>query len=254
MNKFLHSGKYGDLLYAMPAIKALGGGEIFFNLTEGSLCTEQSFNFCKPLLEAQPYISAVKTIILRDELKNTRGEKMFCRQDVEHPDLLILDAAWYWRIYPETRHWIYRYAYTFGVTVDASLPVLEVPIHKMDWTKRPIIVNLTPTFRTKEDSFYEKLLKRPDVIRIGDRSDIEVPCKNMFQMANLIANSKFFVGNFSCPNAVAQGLQHPRLIEVEPQYNDAYPIGPDGHQNTDNLDADLEKMTAISKDFWQNKN
>lgn len=249
MKRFLHSGKYGDLIYSLWAIKALGGGELWFNLTSGSLCNEANYLFCKPLLEIQPYISAVNSITFPDALGNKRGEKLLCRQDPQNPDFLILDNAWYWRIYQETHHWIHRYAYSFGVNVDPSTAVLSAPIHDMPWKDRPIVLHLTDTYRTKENSFYDKLLKREDVVRVGDKEN-EKYCDNMLELATLIANSKFLVGNQSCCNAIAQALQHPRLIEMEWEYGDTYPIGPVGFMMSDDLDADIEKLEINSKLYW----
>ena len=253
MAKFLHSGKYGDLIYSLWTIKALGGGELLFNLTNGSLCNEEGFLFCKPLMERQSYITKVEKIIFNSNLENNRGEKLFCRQDINNPDLLILDNAWYWRIYPETHHWIHRYAYTFGVKVNPNDQVLHVQITQKKWEERPIILNLTSTFRTKDDSFYNSLIQRSDVIKVGNRPECgEKVYDNMYDLAYEIANSKFFIGNQSCCNAIAQGLQHPRIIEMEYQYGDTYPIGEYGFILSDNLDKDLEMMIEKSKMYWSN--
>ena len=251
--RFLHSGKYGDLIYALWTIKKLGGGEIWFNLTKGSLCDEENYRFCKPLFEKQFYISGVKTITLSDNLSNPYGEKLFCRQDINNPDFLILDNAWFWRFFrarTDTYHWINRYAYTFGVVVDASEVVLDVKCEPIPWNERHVVVHLTDRYRIKTDEFYKDLLKRDDVIRIGDLPG-EKRCSDMLELATLIASSKFFVGNYSCGNALAQALQHPRLIEVERDYGDAYPIGGSFAEAGDNIQNDITKITDISKEYWR---
>lgn len=248
MARFLHSGKYGDLIYALWTIKEAGGGQIWFNMSRGSLCAKDSYTFCKPLLQKQSFIHGVYEISFEDSLSN--AEKMFCRQDVRNPDFLILDNAWWFKFH-NIRPWIYRYAFQFGLQVDAGTAVLEIERHNLNWEDRPIVVNFTDRYRTREDTFYEFLMKRPDVIRIGDRPELgEKQCKDMLEMATLIADSKFFVGNFSCCNAIAQALQHPRLVETDPSYGDANPIGSHFAEVTDDFLADMQKMLEISKGYW----
>lgn len=251
MARFLHSGKYGDLVYALWAIKAAGGGQIWFNMTEGSLCTEKDYDFCKPLLQRQSFVHGVHKITFGQNLSNQNGTKMFCRQDVQNPDFLILDNAWWWRYISKGFPWIYRYGYQFGVHVDGALAVLEIERHKINWEDRKIVVNFTDRYRAREDSFYDSLRQRPDVIRIGDRPELgDQQCADMLEMATLIADSKFFIGNCSCCNALAQSLQHPRLIETEYEYGDANPIGSNFLEVTDDLDGDVQKMLEISKGYW----
>ena len=246
MNRFLHSGRYGDLIYSLWTIKALSGGSIVFNLSEGSLVSEENVRFCRSLLESLSYISSVETIKFRKELENNRGEKLFCRQDVDNPDLLILDNAWYWRNYPETYHWIYRYAYTFGVEVDASTPVIQVSSKNI--RHRPIIVHSTDRYRGS--GIPQEFLNREDVLIVTNEF-----YNSMLEMAISIASSKFFVGNQSIGAALAQALQHPRLIEKpsNPFWHDAYPIGKHGFSFDSDFDSKLEIVSATSEEFWSQK-
>gem|GEM_PF-4492997 len=247
--RFLHSGRYGDLIYSLWTIKALGGGSLVFNLTLGTLVTDQDVKFCTPLLETLPYISDVQTIKLRKEMENTRGEKLFCRQDIDNPDLLILDNAWYWRHYQETYHWIYRYAYSFGVQVDASEAVIEIPIeHHLYPNIRPIVVHQTDRYRGSK--IPEEFLEQDNVFIINDGS-----CKDMLQMAKLISKSKFFVGNQSIGCSLAQAMQHPRLIETptNPFWYDAYPIGKYGFSYSSDFYSKLEFVDKMSDEYWREK-
>ena len=70
---FKHSGDLGDIIYSLPVIKSLGGGLLFLDTTGGAdepSCKAQcmdgktnfnktSYEFIKPLIEAQPYIKGV---------------------------------------------------------------------------------------------------------------------------------------------------------------------------------------------------
>jgi hypothetical protein len=249
-HRFLHSGKYGDLIYALWTIKALGGGEIWFNLTQGSLANAEAVRFCTPLLKSLDYISGVHSIVLRPELSNHRGEKLFCRQDVNNPDFLILDNAWYWRNWPETYHWISRYAYAFGAQkeVDASQPVIHLDRQKMAWEDRPIVMHLTQHLRSRSDEYYEPLSHRRKEIKVIREGSHET----LLQVAELIANAKFFIGNQSMGNALAQAIGIPRLCEMPEErfFYDAYPIGPTGKQLTDSLDVEIERVLDVSRKYW----
>src|SRR6185369_9369958 len=60
--KFYHSGDYGDIIYSLPTIRELGGGEIYLGPDNRSgMATRQKFDATIaaniiPLLEAQPFI------------------------------------------------------------------------------------------------------------------------------------------------------------------------------------------------------
>jgi hypothetical protein len=74
MKTFKHSGDLGDIIYSLPTIKQLGGGILYLDTTGGEdepICRVQcpdgktkfndaTYNFIKPLIEAQSYIKAVK--------------------------------------------------------------------------------------------------------------------------------------------------------------------------------------------------
>jgi len=54
---FKHRGKLGDIIWSLPFIKAMGGGKLYLQF--GQYLDEAGFNFLKPLLEYQPYITEV---------------------------------------------------------------------------------------------------------------------------------------------------------------------------------------------------
>ena len=53
--------------------------------------------------------------------------------------------------------------------------------------------------------------------------------ENAYDIAKYIGGSKLFVGNQSSCKAIAEGLKHPRLIEVSRLWPDAMPLGKYGH-------------------------
>lgn len=241
--RFLNSGLYGDLIYALWAIKKVGGGKILFNMSQGSLCYPLACEFAKSLLLRQSYITGVETIEFPENLHNNTKEKMFCRQDVNNPDLIILDNAWFWRTYEF--HWIYRYAHMLGVQVDPTEKVLDVEIQPLPYEERPIIVQLTDRYRTRNNDEYEALLSRPDVIQFK-----EGVCKDLLEMATLIANAKFFVGNSTSGSALAQALRIPYMMETHPYFEYSYPIGENTLVIKSSVDDSLKQMEDISRSYW----
>ena len=54
MNKFIHSGATGDLIFSLPTIRAMGGGDLYITNFD-----KQRSESIKKLIELQPYIHNV---------------------------------------------------------------------------------------------------------------------------------------------------------------------------------------------------
>ena len=48
-------------------------------------------------------------------------------------------------------------------------------------------------------------------------------CKNFLEMAEIIKDSKLFIGNLSFGYTLAEGLKVPRLLESNPEFPLVYP-------------------------------
>lgn len=59
-NRFAHSGCIGDAIAALATIRQLGGGDLVMTQrNNGRILRGERYEYLKPLLEAQPYISSV---------------------------------------------------------------------------------------------------------------------------------------------------------------------------------------------------
>ena len=107
------------------------------------------------------------------------------------------------------------------------------PVHKHD-----VIINRSP--RYNETYFDYTLLKEQDCGFIGLKEEYDefiqrygfahhVKIDNALDVAKYIAGSKLFVGNQSSCKAIAEGLKHPRLVEISKNWPDSMPIGKYGH-------------------------
>ena len=82
MNRFKHSGTFGDLIYGLPLVKHFGGGEFYLHLNQidwigqhfygskpnpfhqGRL-TQNDFDFMKDFMESQSYIEKFSVLLIQ---------------------------------------------------------------------------------------------------------------------------------------------------------------------------------------------
>jgi hypothetical protein len=110
------------------------------------------------------------------------------------------------------------------VHIDLSIPNIYVEPHKIIKNKVVIIRSLE---RKNPLVNYKFLKKYNSLLFIGMNDEYEdlkkeVPnlefydCNDFLEMAQIIKSSKFFLGNLSFGNSIAEGLKVPRLVECGP--------------------------------------
>lgn len=210
---FKHSGDWGDIIYSLPTIRALGGGVIY--LTESRITrqrmTPEVADKIASLLRHQPYIKDVKfgapsapvdydlddfRIFWRTKPK---FGKSICDWHLEcfGMDVNSKDAPW--------------------ITVDC---VTEVP-------GKPVVVNRTPRYQNPAfpwKKVAEKYRDKACFVGTGDEYERfckdhkwnlpHVQTKNFLELARVIAGCKLFIGNQSSPYAIAEGLKKKAVLEV----------------------------------------
>jgi len=104
--KFKHSGDMGDIIYSLPAIRACGGGDLYLDVTGGQgdelvrnsitgidriklKFSEYQYDFIKPLLCIQPYITSVSKWAGEDVDVNLNG---FRKLLLQHHCLNLCEA------------------------------------------------------------------------------------------------------------------------------------------------------------------
>lgn len=207
MQKFSHSGDIGDIIYALPAIRAQGGGELYLFDMPGRTAhgmTEAKVNRLRPLLELQPYITAVHwSPSIADSSLN--GFRDHLGHAGTLTDAHLATQAWGW----EAR----RTAW------------LEVDVPHCPY---PVVFSRSPRYRNNRfpwhmiaDTYRGQacFVGFPDEHEDFVRRYGEVPlyrADDFLELARAIAGSKLFVGNQSSPLAVAHGLKHPLIMEISP--------------------------------------
>jgi 2-polyprenyl-3-methyl-5-hydroxy-6-metoxy-1,4-benzoquinol methylase len=218
---FFHSGDFGDIIYALPTIRALGGGKLIIGpsthwKTRLRMCPEY-VNILRPLLAVQPYIHEVefceKPPTEIDIDLNRFREYLV----MEH--ILMLKGA-------RRLNLAEAHLYTFKLpltecekawlTVDRAEPLPEKPvlIHRSHrW--------LNPKFP------WTRIMERHahHAVFVGLESEHEdfvkdwghlpyLPTKNFLELARLIAGCRLYIGNQSLPYALCEGLKRDSLLEV----------------------------------------
>jgi hypothetical protein len=209
---FGHSGDLGDVIFALPAVRALGGGEIVLHAhpVTQSRMTKGRAESLIPLLEAQPYVTSAR---YTDE-KNPKVDVDFNGFRVRfrpHVTLAQMQAEW------------------VGVKVDLSQPWLERPaVPEVDI----VVLSRSPRYRNNQFNWrhvVETLGEKCVFVGMPDEHQDFVtrfgfvphyPTTNFLDIAKVIAASRAFIGNQSSPNAVAEGMKHPKCMEQGPGLTD----------------------------------
>jgi len=238
MKSFKHSGNIGDIIYSLPTLKALGGGNLHLLLNQPTgyypgaehplgnvLLNEDMYNRIVPLLEHQNYIKKVKKI----DLSKPITEDIFIDYDLDVFRKMPINfqagsiSRWYF--------------YVFNVYPDLSEPWITVePNYEY---KDYIIVNRTSRYRNTQINGginYNFLSKYQNIIFTGVESEynefkIFVPnsqflqTDNFLQLAQHIAGCKAFIGNASFCFSLAEAIKMKRVLEICPFASGVIPYG-----------------------------
>jgi hypothetical protein len=223
---FHHSGDAGDVIYSLPVVKALGGGVIFLsgdnryaypgNSRWGTQGAPRDWvDNIAPLLTAQGYVwgaSYCKNLPSSVDVDLNAFRTFYANKTADRWDSLFnlhqraFNVRW-----PEADPWL-------EIDNPSIIP------------NRPIIINRTPRFQNPAfpwssllrdhagqiafvgtlDEYSEFCKTFPEA---NPQSVMYVPTRNLLEVARLIAGAKVFVGNQSCPLAIAHGLGAKVVVE-----------------------------------------
>lgn len=216
---FKHFGLVGDIIYAIPAMKALAGDkQIKLHLqinqkslytknmnhaNKGKILTEKSVELLAPLLLSQPGFAVCD--ILTDQ-----------RVDFD------LDEFRQFPFDYNTNHICRWYFHMYGISADLGQSWLQVQPN--EHFKNDIVIARSFRYRAPGIS-YNFLQAYPQISFVGLKEEYEdlklqiphlkyQPVANFLEMAQVIAGSKFFIGNQSFPFALAEALKVKRALEV----------------------------------------
>lgn len=210
MATFLHSGDLGDAIYALPSVRALGGGTIYFA--------------SRPWTRTRWGPSLLSLIaLLIDESGYGQAE--------------LHDGEWIDHDFSTYRHGGYRLGDTIierqrrWVGADISLdPWLNAEPDRVS----PIVINRASRWhgfdfpwRQVVETFHD------EIVFIGLPEEhfafqkefgkvFFVPCEDLAQAAQIIAGADLYIGNQSACNAIANALGKRSVLEVCPYAPDCF--------------------------------
>ncbi len=228
----IHSGNAGDIIYSLPAVRALGVRHLYLNVFRSAAdplrkLTEETAAALAPLLLAQPYIDRVTVVSSGVSLEQIDPECLNVN--------VVLDGFRLQRA--SELHLIAAHARATRSQVQGDRPFLTVPATQR--TEEPyVIVALTPRYRSLTDEFLRDLMlcfKRivlvglPEEWRTVAGMDGEIwRAPDFLQLAERIAGAALFIGNPNLPYAIAEGLKGLRIVDLPSDIRNAFPLGPRG--------------------------
>lgn len=223
-NKVLfHSGDFGDIIYALPTIRALGGGRLIIGPSTRwktrLQMAQEHVDTLRPLLQLQPYIheieftdrplSELEVDIDMNQFREylvTEHERM--RQGARR--LNLAEAQLYTFKLPLEE------CLTPWLTVDRTEIVPDRPVifHRSARWRNPDFPWAKVVERHGHHAFFVGLeSEHADFVK--DWGDIPYrPTKDFLELARLIAGCRLYVGNQSLPYAICEGLKKDSLLEV----------------------------------------
>lgn len=215
---FKHSGALGDIIYSLPTIIAMGGGELWMRKWD------QYVN-AHTLFEAQRCLGAVHRPA--SDYSNDNGVV-----DLD----VFREIEWRHRTAGDIRRLSEYFLLGLGVEFDLSRPWLDANKRRV----ASIVVHRSTKYHDKEEINWQ-LLRGRDVVFVGwemqwrlfDKAyGLEVPfhrCEGLLEMAEVIHGCDLFVGNQSSGFAIAEALKVPRVLEVYHTNPNCMPASTNGH-------------------------
>lgn len=199
---FKHSGDWGDIIYSLPAIRAMGGGRLLLAAVKWSrqAMTGENIKLIAPLLELQPYISEVVSL---------GKEKDYVDLDLWRDRQVLLYA------YAKTL--ADRHLESLGLTAKETETRWLEPVDPVRVAK--VVINRTERYRNSMFPWRTVTDKyRDDAVFIGLKKEYEDFCTNcgyvpyyktetFLDAAKVMSGADLFIGNQSCCFAIAEGLK-----------------------------------------------
>jgi len=216
---FMHSGKMGDIIWALPFIKYQGGGKLYLHLNQidpnnnENKLGEASANKLITLLNTQDYVEA--------KVSWTGEEKIDFNLD-KFRDV----------IYSCGKSIAESYFVAFDVKDDYSKflnqPWLKIPNY--DYHGKVVVSRTKRYLPTPTNPFYNHLVRSGldnNGVFVGHKEEHDIFC-NMYEsdvswantysildLAKIIAGASLFAGNENLANAINEGLKKTSFLESQ---------------------------------------
>lgn len=230
MNSFKHSGAFGDLIYSLPIVKHLGGGDFFLhlnqinwigqyyynsppNLFHKDRLTLEDFVYMEDFMLAQDYITTFNVLDPKTSMINFDLDR-FRKPFVNHPGNYVDIYSDVFKITDPTEKTTIRT--TPWITVPTKNKVASLVVNRTErWIATQIPKEWKQTIEESSSSVFIGLPHEHEKFEkdLGIKIDY-YPTKTLLEVASVIAGSDLFIGNQSSGLAVAIGLGVPFNCEL----------------------------------------
>jgi glycosyltransferase involved in cell wall biosynthesis len=200
---FSHGGDTGDLIYALPTVKMLGGGRL--RLVKAQQVREPfspaKVESLRPLLEAQPYVTGVEYGEEAAGLDLDAFRKLY-RDDLNLSDLV--STTFGIPHYPREEPWLFcSEPKSVARVVISRSPRYHG--HRFPWHR------VREKYGT--DAVFVGLPEEHAAWRDAFGPISYYPTPDWWELCRVVAGSQIFCGNQSAPMAIALGLCVPRIVQ-----------------------------------------
>jgi hypothetical protein len=202
---FVHGGDVGDLIYALPTIKALGGGKLFMvpdNCREPF--TEQKAARLTPLLNIQPYIK--DSAFTEQPPEKASSFLPFRKRYKNGKTLALIQSELFGKNGTTTTDpWL-----SVDHPVRTDYPVI---FHRSSRYHNPAFPWKTIVEKYRGKSLFVGLPREWKTFTKSFGHVDYHPTADFLELARIIAGCKLFVGNQSAPYSIAEGLKQNAILE-----------------------------------------
>jgi len=223
VKKFKHIGGRGDIIFGLPTMMLLGGGDLYI-----------TGDFVTNLLEIQPYINKVYMIHPEEffKLEVDYDLSKFKEQDVAkygilraHLDAFNLDV---FGVDTSGSHWDLSKPWLFGIHPKPTVEIIINDTGTARWPGFTVNWDALKPYESKcgfigWDTEYEEFKKARSL------NVKRIPVRHALEFARVIKGSKLYIGNQSLGWAIAEGLKCPRVIDSTYGMIQEYPQSQNGH-------------------------
>ncbi|KKM05867.1 hypothetical protein LCGC14_1749760 [marine sediment metagenome] len=203
---FHHGGKFGDMIFALYTMKALGGGQLVVSDYHG---VGWSLEIAETMRSFLLYQSYVKSVMLVDYDALDYGRVDYDLQHAEDDKNPEAFPEWHGGSWPGNCNIRKRYAVHFGVEYDPEAVWLTAPRTKQ--VDVAVHLPMRRSVRSAED--WDEILGGLSRLKVMVLGEEGLGTDSLLETADYINSAKVFLGVVSSCNALAEGLGKRRLVE-----------------------------------------
>ena len=201
---FHHGGKFGDMIFALYTMKALGGGQLVVSDYHGVNWNLEIARTMEGFLLAQSYIDYVEFVPY-----STPGIVDYDLQHAEDDKNPEAFPEWHGGSWPGNCNIRKHYAVHFGVEYDPEAVWLTAPATK----EVDVAVHIPQRRSVRSRADWMKILDGLRGLRVAILGEEGLGTDSLLETADYINSAKVFLGVVSSCNAIAEGLGKRRLVE-----------------------------------------